>query len=68
MQVRADGNLRTGGLKPASPPTSPNIPTIDPQQTSSLRTEVGEFGYLESGPSDGFPVLLLHGVPDDALA
>ncbi len=33
-----------------------------------LRTEIAEFGYLESGPVDGFPVLMLHGFPDDALA
>jgi pimeloyl-ACP methyl ester carboxylesterase len=30
------------------------------------RTAVAEIGYLESGRSDGFPVLFLHGFPDDA--
>jgi pimeloyl-ACP methyl ester carboxylesterase len=31
-----------------------------------VRTAVAEIGYLESGQSDGFPVLCLHGFPDDA--
>ena len=31
-----------------------------------VRTAVAEIGYLESGRSDGFPVLFLHGFPDDA--
>ncbi len=34
----------------------------------TLQTEVADLGYLESGPTDGFPVLMLHGFPDDALA
>jgi pimeloyl-ACP methyl ester carboxylesterase len=32
----------------------------------TIRTAVAAIGYLESGPADGFPVLLLHGFPDDA--
>src|SRR5271157_578265 len=32
----------------------------------TVRTAVPEIGYLESGQADGFPVLLLHGFPDDA--
>ena len=31
-----------------------------------VRTAVAEIEYLESGHSDGFPVLFLHGFPDDA--
>jgi pimeloyl-ACP methyl ester carboxylesterase len=31
-----------------------------------VRTAVAEIGYLESGQSDGLPVLFLHGFPDDA--
>ena len=31
-----------------------------------VRTAVAEIGYLESGQSDGVPVLFLHGFPDDA--
>src|SRR5689334_19540386 len=34
----------------------------------TVRTNVLEIGYYESGPADGFPVLLLHGFPDDAHA
>jgi pimeloyl-ACP methyl ester carboxylesterase len=30
-----------------------------------VRTAVAEIGYLESGRSDVFPVLFLHGFPDD---
>ena len=31
----------------------------------TIRTEVLEIGYLESGPADGPPVVLLHGWPSD---
>jgi pimeloyl-ACP methyl ester carboxylesterase len=31
-----------------------------------VRTAVAEIGYLESGESDGVPILFLHGFPDDA--
>ena len=31
-----------------------------------VRTAVAEVGYLESGESDGVPILFLHGFPDDA--
>jgi pimeloyl-ACP methyl ester carboxylesterase len=31
-----------------------------------VQTAVAEIGYLESGRSDGVPVLFLHGFPDDA--
>lgn len=46
---------------------------IDAQPAGALpvktvRTNVLEVGYHESGPADGFPVLLLHGFPDDAHA
>ena len=34
----------------------------------SVHTNVLEIGYHESGPASGFPVLLLHGFPDDAHA
>ena len=34
----------------------------------TVRTKVLEIGYHESGPANGFPVLLLHGFPDDAHA
>jgi len=34
----------------------------------TVRTGILDMGYHESGPADGFPVLLLHGFPDDAHA
>ena len=34
----------------------------------TIRTPVLEIAYEETGPSDGFPVILLHGFPDDARA
>lgn len=34
----------------------------------SARTNILEIGYHESGPESGFPVILLHGFPDDAHA
>ena len=33
-----------------------------------IRTPVLEIAYQETGPSDGFPVILLHGFPDDPRA
>ena len=44
----------------AQPATAPPVKTV--------RTPVLEIGYHESGPVTGFPVLLLHGFPDDAHA
>jgi pimeloyl-ACP methyl ester carboxylesterase len=34
----------------------------------TVRTSVLEIAYHESGPATGFPVILLHGFPDDAHA
>lgn len=34
----------------------------------TARTSVLEIGYFEAGDPSGFPVLLLHGFPDDAHA
>ena len=36
--------------------------------TRSIQTPVLDIGYVESGPQQGFPVILLHGFPDDAHA
>ena len=41
----------------------PSVPAI-----KTVRTNVLEIGYHESGDADGFPVILLHGFPDDANA
>src|SRR5207249_1021386 len=34
----------------------------------SVRTNILEIGYHEAGDRSGFPVILLHGFPDDAHA
>jgi pimeloyl-ACP methyl ester carboxylesterase len=34
----------------------------------TVRTNVLEIGYHESGSAEGFPIILLHGFPDDAHA
>jgi pimeloyl-ACP methyl ester carboxylesterase len=47
----------------AATPASPQAP---PAKT--VRTKVLEIGYHESGDANGFPVILLHGFPDDAHA
>jgi pimeloyl-ACP methyl ester carboxylesterase len=39
-----------------------------PPPIKTVRTSVLEIGYHESGPASGFPVVLLHGFPDDAHA
>src|SRR5215204_4506826 len=39
-----------------------------PPAVRTVRTNVLEIGYLESGEAAGFPVILLHGFPDDAHA
>src|SRR6266566_8546671 len=44
----------------AQMPAAPGVKTV--------RTNVLEIGYHESGDADGFPVILLHGFPDDAHA
>jgi len=44
----------------AQMPTAPGVKTV--------RANVLEIGYHESGDADGFPVILLHGFPDDAHA
>jgi pimeloyl-ACP methyl ester carboxylesterase len=35
------------------------------QEGKTVRTATLEIAYLESGPTDGVPVILLHGFPDD---
>src|ERR1043165_1466786 len=37
-------------------------------QDKSVRTSTLDIGYVESGPATGFPVILLHGFPDDVHA
>jgi pimeloyl-ACP methyl ester carboxylesterase len=33
-------------------------------EMKTIRTSVLEIGYLDDGPKDGEPVLLLHGLPE----
>jgi pimeloyl-ACP methyl ester carboxylesterase len=37
-------------------------------ETKTINTAALTIGYVESGPADGFPVILLHGFPDDIHA
>src|SRR2546425_10433133 len=39
-----------------------------PSAMKSVRTDILEIGYHETGDAAGFPVVLLHGFPDDAHA
>jgi len=39
-----------------------------PLAVSTVRTSILDIGYHESGDAAGFPVILLHGFPDDAHA
>src|SRR5438045_6595202 len=58
----AAGFLAAGSLERfrAQAPQAPAVKTV--------RTNVLEIGYHESGDASGFPVFLLHGFPDDAHA
>jgi pimeloyl-ACP methyl ester carboxylesterase len=42
------------------------LPPAPPVKT--VRTSVLEIGYHDTGSTDGFPIVLLHGFPDDAHA
>ena len=47
-------------------PALAQAPVAPPVKT--VRTNILEIGYHESGDAAGFPVILLHGFPDDAHA
>jgi len=38
-----------------------------PTEWKYVRTTIGAISYLEDGPSDGRPLFLLHGFPDDPM-
>lgn len=57
----------TAGLAAAVASRAEAQPAVAPP-VKTVRTKVLEIGYHESGPATGFPVLLLHGFPDDAHA
>lgn len=58
----ASGLLAAASLERlgAQTPSAPAVRTV--------RTNILEIGYHESGAANGFPVILLHGFPDDAHA
>ena len=57
-----------GGALALTRPISPQSPTPSPTRTSTVRTPILEIGYEESGNLRGFPIILLHGFPDDVRA
>src|SRR3954453_1170118 len=42
------------------------VQAAPPPTAKTVRTNILEIGYHESGNAAGFPVILLHGFPDDA--
>jgi pimeloyl-ACP methyl ester carboxylesterase len=56
------------GLLAAASFERPAAQTRAPAAVKTVRTSVLEVGYHESGDAAGFPVILLHGFPDDAHA
>ena len=59
----ATGLVAAASLEPLVGAQTPPAPP-----TRTVRTNVLEIGYHESGDAAGFPVVLLHGFPDDAHA
>lgn len=55
----------TAAALPAPMAWSQSVPTTD---TLFAETPVLRIGYEAHGPSDGFPIILLHGFPDDVRA
>jgi pimeloyl-ACP methyl ester carboxylesterase len=58
----ATGAIAAGALEPLTMQSS------SPIAVKSTRTSVLEIAYHEHGAATGFPVVLLHGFPDDAHA
>ena len=44
------------------------VRSLEAQAVKMIQTPVLSIGYLESGNAQGFPIILLHGFPDDARA
>ena len=55
----AAGAVIASRVMTAAQPVSP---------VKTIRTPILEIGYHESGDASGFPIILLHGFPDDAHA
>src|SRR5580693_4504747 len=61
--------VSSAGLAAAASAITPVLAqTVSAPAAKTVRTNVLEIGYHESGPSTGVPVFLLHGFPDDAHA
>ena len=60
--VLADGFTTLRGSQ------APQSLTSAPPATRTVQTSVLTIGYEESGSSTGFPIILLHGFPDDVRA
>ena len=58
----ASGLIAAASLERLGAQTPP-VPAV-----KTVRTNILEIGYHESGDAAGFPVILLHGFPDDAHA
>jgi pimeloyl-ACP methyl ester carboxylesterase len=56
------------GLMAAASRQRAGAQTFTSPAVKTVRTSVLEIGYHESGEATGFPVILLHGFPDDAHA
>ena len=55
--LRAAGGALAGGFQ-----------VLAQTATRSVQTPVLSIGYEENGPAQGFPIILLHGFPDDVRA
>jgi len=62
---RTVAGLRSTSLS-AERRTAQLVPPLAPVKT--VRASVLEIGYHDAGSTDGFPIVLLHGFPDDAHA
>ena len=60
--------LAAGAVGTASSRVAASAQTPDAASMRSVQTAVLDMAFRESGPSTGFPVILLHGFPDDAHA
>ncbi|MDH4064785.1 MAG: alpha/beta hydrolase [Acidobacteriota bacterium] len=67
MHRRRFIHAATGALA-ATALARPRAQAPQPPPARTTRTNVLEIGYHESGDPAGFPVILLHGFPDDAHA
>src|SRR4029450_12381866 len=57
----------TAGLLPAASLGRLRAQTTAPT-AKTVRTSILEIAFHDTGPASGFPVILLHGFPDDAHA